>query len=263
MSALTGIPVDAVLVQDNGHEPSVASLIQLVIGKLEGESAGGAVAAIEKLVALYERVEERRAAGAFAVAMATFQDRCPLIPKNRRAEVKKAGVRIYGYSYAELPEIIKIVKPLLTELKISYSWDSQPEAGDKAQMKYTCTLRHANGHSVSSSFTSPVDSKADLSGSQRSGAALTYGMRQSMIQVLGLTACMPDDTDGISAPPQTISKQQQLDLQTMIADVGADLPRFLKFMGAGRLEDIHQSDLHRAFAALEEKHRKDQKGGDQ
>ena len=123
-------------------------------------------------------------------------------------------------------------------------------------MEYTCTLRHANGHSFSSSFTSGVDTKADLSGSQRSGSALSYGMRQSMIQVLGLTACAPDDTDGAPAPPDQLNKGQLANLESLLTEVGADRLRFLKFMAVEKVEDILQSDLRKAISMLEEKRRR-------
>ena len=94
MNAFTGQAATAVMVRD--EEPSISSLMQLTISKLGGESAAGVVEVMGKLVELHERVEARRAAGEFAVAMAEFQDKCPLIPKNRTATVTKAGVNSPG-----------------------------------------------------------------------------------------------------------------------------------------------------------------------
>jgi hypothetical protein len=255
MNPITG-SANAIVVRD--EEPSVGQLLQLVIGKLggPGESAAGVVEAVKELVQLHQQVVERRAAGEFAVAMATFQEECPLIPKNRTAEVKKNGARVYSYQYAELPEIIKIVKPILSRLQISYKWSSQRASDTSEDMTYTCTLRHANGHTDSSSFTSGVQGKADLSDSQQAGGALTYGMRMSMIQVLGLTACAPDDTDGASAPPEKINKGQLANLQALLDEVRPDMAKFLKYMDVEKIEDILQRDLRKAMTPLEQKQKK-------
>ena len=53
------------------------------------------VEALEKIVALHERVADREAAKEFASAMALFQSECPPIPKKSTAVVKKDGVVQY------------------------------------------------------------------------------------------------------------------------------------------------------------------------
>lgn len=237
----------------NGHNGvlSIASLLQTAVERLGGEGTAAVVEALEKLVALHERIEERRAAGEFAAAMAEFQGECPPIPKTATAKVSKAGVFQYSYDYAELDQIAKIVNPRLRDLGMSYSWDEKTEA-DKIQC--TCTLRHKNGHSVTSTFSCPTDTKADMTGAQRNGAALTYAKRQSLIQVLGLTTCDPD-TDGAPANIETITDDQVRNLESLISEVGADLTRFLVYMKAPSLDAILASDYKRAVSDLERKRR--------
>lgn len=247
MNPITGSQT-AVIVREDGA--SVADLLRLAVDKLGGEGAPAVVEALEKLVALHERVEAKRAAGEFASAMAAFQQTCPSIPRSSTAKIVTKSGSSYSYRYAELDQIAEIVKPFLGEAGMFYSWDTEDQ-GDK--VKCTCILRHSNGHMVSSTFSCPTDSKADMSGAQRNGSAVTYAKRQSLIQVLGLTTCDPD-TDG--ADHAKITKHQAMTIETLIADSGADEAKFLQFMGVAQIGDIPISGMQRAVNALDAKRRR-------
>ena len=67
-----------------------------------------------------------------------------------------------------------------------------------------------------------------MSEAQKHGAALTYGKRQSLTSVLGLTTA-DDDTDGVErgGKPDPITEGQLADLEALIEDVGADWQKFL------------------------------------
>jgi len=84
-------PITGIVVHEDVNVPSIASLLQLAVQQLGGEGAASAVEALERLVALHERVEANRAAGEFAGAMAEFQRRCPPIPKSSTAKIVTAG----------------------------------------------------------------------------------------------------------------------------------------------------------------------------
>ncbi len=233
---------EAIARTDEGQN-QVAQLLALAVEK------GLGVEGLEKLVALQERVMARQAESAMAAAMAEFQRRCPSIKKTSTARVTTAGGGTYSYTYAELDEIAQTVNPLLADLGLSYTWDSEMT---DTMHTCRCTLRHAAGHQVTSSFTCPIDTTAKMNGTQKAGAALTYARRQSLISVLGLTTTDPD-TDGASGGESlgTLSESQVADLEALIQEVGANRARFLAWIKAADVSQIRVADHKRAVDALE------------
>lgn len=207
--------------------------------------------ALERYFALYEKDRDYRSMQEFNGAMAEFQATCPPVRKTSTADiVTKSGSR-YKYEYAELDEIARTVRPHLQRHGLSYSWDSSEKEG---QLVCVCTVRHANGHFITATFRCPYDSAANMSGAQKSAAALTYARRQSLIQALGLTTCDPD-IDGEDNNPEKITDHEAANLSAALDDVGGDKAAFLKFLGVAALSDLPKSKLAAAFQAIEQKRR--------
>jgi hypothetical protein len=228
----------------------MSSLMEIALEK-------GTVESLEKLVALSERVQDRNAAREFGDAKARFQETCPPIRKTSTASVtsKRTGSS-YKYAYAELDEIARTVGPHLHVLGLSYSWDSKVEGG---KIAVTCTLRHLNGHSERASFECPVDGNDSMSDPQKYASTLTFARRYSLIQVLGLTTCDPDD-DARKKPKGgdttgRINPDRVADLEALMDEVKADRAKFLSYMGVAAIEEIAPSDYSKAVKALEAKRR--------
>ena len=94
-----------------------------------------------------------------------------------------------------------------------------------------------------------------MSGAQKHGAALTYGKRQSLTSVLGLTTT-DDDTDAAMAEvggSDTITEAQAADLGALIEEVGADKARLLAWANVSSLEAIRERDLPGIVKTLEKR----------
>lgn len=233
---------------ENGE--GVTSLVRMAIEK------GVDVEVLERLVALQERVTERNARAAYFEALAHFQDECPEIPKNKIAAIAtKSGAR-FNYSYAPLESITRTIRPALKANGLSYTWDVGTI--DAGLLVAICTVRHVEGHSECSSFPVPIDKSSRMSDAQASGAALTYGKRQSLIAVLGLTTA-DEDVDGADvrsrngAGDEQLSDDQVANLSALIDEVKANRPKFLKYMGVESLDAIPPHEYQRAVQALEAK----------
>lgn len=215
------------------------------------------VEVLERVVALQERVSDRNARAEFFDALARFQEMAPEIHKAKTAQiVTKTGGK-YSYTYAPLEEITRAIRPVLRDCGLSYAWTT--EGADGGTLSVICILRHISGHEERSAFPVPTQTDAAMSGAQKHGAALTYGKRQSLTSVLGLTTA-DEDTDGAD-PPQagkTISDTQLADLEALILEVKANRSRFLVYLGIERLEDLTAANLPSAIRALEEKRGKAQ-----
>lgn len=222
-----------------------ASLVHFAIER------GVDVSVLERLVALQERVTERNARAAFFEAVADFQEQCPEIAKSKTAQIATKGGGRYSYSYAPLEEITRTIRPLLKRHGLSYSWTVEP--GEKV-LFVTCVLRHIDGHEERASFPVPVDTAAAMSDAQKNGAALTYGKRQSLTSVLGLTTA-DEDKDGAGRSVETITANQADALDSLMNEVKVDRRKFLAWLGVGSIGEITKEKYPQAVRALESRRR--------
>ena len=86
------------------------------------------VEVIERIVALKERTDDRAATRSMYDAIASFQSKCPPIPKTRRVEYASRKGGTVSYSYAPLEEIAAVIREPLFENRLGYTWDSKTDA---------------------------------------------------------------------------------------------------------------------------------------
>lgn len=211
------------------------------------------VEALERLVALQERVMERDARAAFVQALAAFRQECPPILKTRENEqfsVTRNGVRRKA-RYAPLEDIDRIAGPIAAKHGLTWTWDTRVEG---AAMHVGCRVMHVMGHSEVTTVIMPTESKAGSSPQQKYGSAQTYGMRYSLVAALGITTA-DDDLDGAATAEEveTISDSEAADLQALMDEVGADRGKFLKWAGVTGLSDLPKARLPEAIRLLERK----------
>lgn len=211
---------------------------------------GHPVEVLNQLFDLQVRVDERNARAEFFDALARFQEEVPSIHKGQTARIATKAGGSYSYTFAPLDAIAKTIREPLRKHGFSYGWTVQ-QNGDHGLL-VECILRHKGGHEERASFPVPVDTAAAMSGAQKNGAALTYGKRQSLTSVLGLTTT-DDDTDGEVPPTGPITAAQLADLEALIEEVGADRAAFVRWLKVENLSSLPQYDLPRAIKALEDK----------
>lgn len=223
-----------------------ASLVHFAIER------GVDVSVLERLVALQERVTERNARAAFFEAVADFQEQCPEIAKSKEAQITTKSGGSYKYTYSPLEEITRTIRPILRRCGLSYSWTVEP--GDKA-LNVVCVLRHIDGHEERASFPVPIDTTAKMSDAQKNGAALTYGKRQSLTSVLGLTTADEDKDGAGGRSVETISANQADSLDSLMNEVRVDRRKFLAWLGVGSIGEITKDQYPNAVRALEARRR--------
>lgn len=120
-------------------------------------------------------------------ALATFQRDCPVIAKTQTAIVKSPKGE-YSYTYADLADVLAVVRPLLARngLVIVQRTIREPQAGKTILVT---ELRHVAGASIDSE----VDLGQTSANAQQFGGALTYLRRYELTTLLGIAA--EDDTD--------------------------------------------------------------------
>lgn len=115
-------------------------------------------------------------------ALAAFQQECPTIHK---------GTQGYGYSYADLPTILKTINPLLEKHGLGFS---QPVDLDTIQ---TILFHVESGETITSSTLMPTG--VELKGMnqfQVDGSKITYYRRYALSSLLGIVTDKDTDAGG-------------------------------------------------------------------
>lgn len=227
-------------------ELNVTALLEMAVNKdLD-------VTKLQALIVLAREEQDRHAAREFTAALAAFQQECPDIPRTSRADIAtRSGARMQ-YNYAELDDILKIVRPVLALHGFGISWDAKVENN---MLLSICWLRHVNGHKESATFSVPTATNAGMSEQQKIAAAGTFADRNSLVRVLGIRTT-DQDNDGADDPGETITADQAMSLEARVDDVGGDKAAFLKFAGVGRFADIPAARLAALDQAVTAKERK-------
>jgi hypothetical protein len=220
-------------------EPATDDVAKMMTLAIEQGEAG--VAALERLVAMRERAEDRLAERQFEQALAQFQADCPPITKNRKGA--------HSADYATLDHIMQTIRPTLTEHGLSVTFDTEPD-GDKLKV---WAIVSRDGHSRRSSFTVAREKASNrMNATQADGSALTYGRRYALGLALGISVGdYQDDDDGAAAAP--VTQEQAATLLSLAEEVGADMPRFMKWAGVETLAALPASRYEQAVRALERK----------
>ncbi len=223
--------------------PGIEGILRMAVEK--GMDAGS----IDKLAAVFERTQDRMAAQEFAEAMAAFQAECFSIPKNATARITTKAGGSYSYKFAELDSIAAAIRPILQKHGLSYTWDSAEASGI---ISVSCIARHVNGHSVTARFSCPTQTDAAMSGPQKSAAALTFGKRQTLTSVFGLTMCDPDSDSGKGSVK--ITEHQAANLSAKMDELKPDdRTRMMAFLGVKSPSDLLATQFAPAIAAIEKK----------
>lgn len=204
--------------------PSVAQMLHAVIEK--GVSQEN-VAALDKLVGLYERMQDRDAVKAFNAAFVALQADLPIIEAT--SVIPNRG------KYEKFEHLMIVVGPLLTKHGFSVSF-----ANDYKENRIieTCTLRHSSGHFQTNSFAVRVG-KAD-SETQSDCKAATTAKRNALMNALNIVItqdCLNSEDDPRNEG-EFISKQQADELERRVKMTHSNEVAFLKFAGAATYAEI-------------------------
>lgn len=163
---------------------------------------------LERLLAMRKQLRDEAARGAFVDAMAAFQMECPIIKKNKTADIKKNGATVYSYKYAELDFIVMQVKPLIRKHGFSYRIQTEyqvSEAWAGGLQKSTCIVTHILGHTEISEFSAPIDKGALTNDMQKAAAAASFGKRQCFANAFGILTS-DKDIDGAGTEDEKTEK---------------------------------------------------------
>lgn len=250
------MPSDGLILQDAGAlTPSrVSELMELAIR----EGGEGSVAALERLVALAERVTDRQAAMEFNAAYARFREAMPItVAKTKRGEVKPRDGAPWSWWYTPIETLLGIAEPHLRANNLYVTWSEDASSGDASTV--VCTLHHAAGHSRPSRVTIRRGSpNRKLSEGQQDAGTLTTAMRRALGMALGMVTSDPEDPDAAaSGEPITDEHLNRIEeLCSQASNPGATKEALCQWLRVGSLADLREPDFPKAEKKLLEKMRR-------
>jgi hypothetical protein len=209
------------------------------------------VAAVEKMISLYERMQDRKAEQDFAVAFNSLMAEIPSIRATKPVPNNDGTVR---YRYAPLEEIDAQLRPLA--LKHGFTYSFREGESDAGRITKICEVQHVNGHKRSNPFTVRVSAPPKSSESQADGSTHSYAKRGALCDAFGIIIeHLDDDAREIGRP---IGRAMAEDLMARVLSCSADEVAFLRFAGVTvehgllpTLADYEKIGLNR-FDALDE-----------
>lgn len=206
---------------------------------------------VEKMRAIFELrkdIEAEESRKLFVAAMTRLQAKLPPMEKYGKAKNSK---------FAKYEDIMAVAQPLIASEGFSVSFD-EVERTDKT-VTFAMEFSHNAGHAKTKRLTVHTDlagtnqqGKGIRPPIQDDGSTVSYARRYLLKMHLNIVE-KGEDTDGERREP--ITEEQARDLNAWLEEVKADRPRFLKYMGVERVEDILQGDYKKAVESIEAKRR--------
>lgn len=128
-------------------------------------------------------------------ALANFQQEVPILHKDTQG---------YGYSYTDLPEILRTINPLLKKHGLGFI---QPLNGNELK---TVVFHYESGESIESTVIIPEDSMKGMNKYQSLGSGITYMRRYALSSFLGLVTDIDIDCSTIEDKVSLIENTEDL-----------------------------------------------------
>jgi hypothetical protein len=199
---------------------------------------------MERLMAMYERIESRRAESAFSSSLADMQGKLPAISERGKATVDGK----MRYSFALWEDINTAIKPILTQHGFALSFRTDFSEG----ISVTAVLSHRSGHSERTTIKLPADASGNKNAVQAVASSVSYGKRYTAGALLNLTSHGEDD-DAYAASVEFVSDAQLVTLREWMESTGANEAKFLKFLKVESLAKLPAKAYDMALAALRSK----------
>lgn len=150
---------------------------------------------MERLWAMHERMEDRRASQEFSEAMSEAQREMPLIGKDRHNTQTNSD-------YATLDAINAQIVPVYTRHGFSLTFDTcdSPLAD---HVRVVCRVKHRGGHTETYTHDNPMDmtgigGKVNKTATHGRGSAITYARRYLTLLIFNLRTGYDDDGNASS-----------------------------------------------------------------
>lgn len=204
---------------------------------------------LEKTLAVYERMEAKRAQKECAVAFAALQAELPRVLAKKAVPNNDGTIR---YAYAPYEDIAEAVAPALARhgFGVEYSFDYKDQP---TRVIVTCTLTHKGGHSKTSNFAVRVGQGPPKSNeAQADGAAATYAKRRAFESILNIVVEHDSDARNLG---EAIDADEAWEIEARCRKAAdgdeAQVARLLAITGADSFAEIRRNKYRVLVAHLD------------
>ncbi len=221
------------------EQPAAVALIR------EAMASGAKPEYLRELLAVRREWEADEARKAFNLSVSDFQRRAPIISK---------GDKAYDKQYARMDRIWREIRPLVTELGLSVTWQICELRDQVCHVEGQ--LRHRDGHGER--LVQDIPMPELLKGQNRAqqmGSATTYAKRYALCSALGIVT--GDDDDGHKAGTQFVTHDEARAIADTI-DAARGVPGFNEkafwgWVGAESAQEVPANRYGDVMAALKRK----------
>lgn len=196
---------------------------------------------MERLFALYEKMDDRRAEREFSQALLKTQMDLPAIFKNKKADKN---------TYADLEKVNDIVVPIYTANGLVLSFGNEDSPMDK-HYRVVCFVSHSGGHTRKYHADIPADHSGSKNVTQGFGSTISYGRRYLTLMIFNISTTNEDDDGKKSGGEQMITPEQEATLMKIITDNEFDLTGVLKWANVPSLAEISADRYNKALIGLQ------------
>ncbi len=212
---------------------------------------------LSKLMELQVKWEANEARKAYVIAMNEFKADPPEIFKDSFVSFSTSKGKT-EYSHASLANVVSVIGAALAKHDLSHHWNI--EQLDAGQIRVTCVVTHAMGHSESVPMQSGPDQSGGKNNIQAVASTTTYLQRYTLLSATGLaTKENNDDGGGNSEPLERITPEQLDEIEVLIKSVKADKDKFLNYLKIDNLENLTAHSFDMACNMLNAKKKADKK----
>lgn len=217
----------------NVEQPAPTPM-EVLRAALQGGVTETNIAVVERMSALVERFEEKRAEREFAAAFVALQAEMPKIKAAQPVPNNDGTIR---YHFAPFESIMDEVRPYLMKHGFTVSFSSRYESNPE-RVIVKCTLQHVGGHKRENEFSARVGSgPPKSSAAQGDGAASTYAKRFALTDALNIVV-EKLDTDA-RAEGDYITQEQADELEHRLKMINGDVKKFLALAESESFTKIH------------------------
>lgn len=215
----------------------------LMKGVIKSGITQDSAAALEKLTALYERMEDRNAQRQFAEAFVALQSDIPKVKGTGQIKQTNGTVRS---TYATYEDLMVQIEAALEKHGFSVAYDAE-HLGDK--MVAICKMRHRGGHVELTKYATRIGAAAGgNSAAQADTGAMTTAKRVALCNALNIVVGDENDARNLG---DTITPEEAKELAARVRAIAPDADdAWLALAGAERWEDVRTAKAKVVWAEL-------------
>ena len=149
--------------------------------------------------------------------------------------------------YADLPQVLQILRPLFLQNGLSVS---QFPGIEDDKITIETMLMHKSGQYISSVLKmNALGANSAMNKAQEMGAVITYARRYALTAILGIAA--DEDTDANTNSANSNNKASSVQIETLLKLLNNDKDRIQKMMERLKLDNINNLTLDQYLVVTE------------